>query len=161
MIFKSSNQGANTAQGGHGQAVDGITCAGMEYMTLHVHSHLAIFNNGKQVQVPKLVGGTPTSGGGCLYWLHTHDASGIIHIEAPQLAPPGQSGFTLGKFFDIWGEPLTADNVGGIKGPVTAYVNGVKYDGDLKAIPLRAHQQIVLEVGKVVPPPNYTFPPND
>ncbi len=159
--FKTSNMGANTAQGGHGQTIDGITCAGMEYATLHVHSHLAIFNNGKQIQIPKLIGGTPTPSGGCLYWIHTHDASGIIHIESPVLAPQGQSGFTLGNLFDIWGQPLQNGNVAGIKGPVTAYVNGVKYNGDLRAIPLGAHQQIVLEVGKEVPPPNYAFPVND
>jgi hypothetical protein len=35
----------------------------------------------------------------------------------------------------------------------------MKYDGDLRAIPLAAHQQIVLEVGTpVVPPPNYVLP---
>jgi hypothetical protein len=133
----------------------------MEYATLHVHSHLALFYNGKQIQVPKLVGGTPTATGGCLYWLHTHDASGIIHIESPVLAPTGQNGFTLGNFFDIWGQPLQDGNIAGMKGSVTAYVNGVKYAGDLHAIPLGAHQQIVLEVGKPVPPPNYAFPVND
>lgn len=159
--FKVDKTGGDTLQGGKGQTVDGISCAGMEYATLHVHSHIAIFNNGVQIQVPQLVGGTPTSAGGCLYWIHTHDASGIVHIESPVLAPDGQSGFTLGNFFDVWGEPLTGTNLAGIKGPVSAYVNGVAYDGDLKAIPLGSHQQIVLEVGKHVSPPNYTFPPND
>jgi hypothetical protein len=62
--------------------------------------------------------------------------------------------------FDIWGQPLQPDDVAGLKGSVTAYVNGQKYDGDLTAIPLRAHQQIVLEIGTpLVPPPNYAFPP--
>ncbi len=160
--FKTSQAGADTPQGGHGQAVDGITCAGMEYATLHVHSHVTIVNHGTVIQIPRLIGGTPTAGGGCLYWIHTHDASGIIHIEAPQLAPPGQSGYTLGNLFDIWGQPLANDNVAGIKGNVVAYVNGVRYNGDLKAIPLGAHQQIVLEVGSpTVPPPNYAFPVND
>ena len=161
--FKPSLTGADTPQGGKGQTVDGISCAGMEYATLHVHSHLAIFNNGVQIQIPKLIGGTqsPAQPQGCLYWIHTHDASGIIHIESPVLAPQGQSGFTLGNLFDIWGEPLTSANVAGITGQVTAFVNGVRYDGDFKAIPLGAHQQIVLEVGKNVPPPNYEFPPND
>ncbi|MDQ2865778.1 MAG: hypothetical protein M3R51_06085 [Candidatus Eremiobacteraeota bacterium] len=158
--FKTSKEGSDTAQGGKGQPVDGISCAG-EYATLHVHSHLSIFDNGVQLQVPQLIGGTPTTSGGCLYWIHTHDASGIIHVESPVLAPEGQSGFTLGNFFDIWGQPLTNGNVGGIKGPVTAFVNGVRYDGDLKAIPLGAHQQIVLEIGKTVRAPNYEFPPND
>ncbi|HEV7180652.1 MAG TPA: hypothetical protein VGN11_12330 [Candidatus Baltobacteraceae bacterium] len=158
----NANAGANTPQGGHGQPVDGITCAGMEYATLHVHTHLAIFYNGKQLQIPRLIGGTPTPQGGCLYWIHTHDASGIIHIESPQLAPDGQNGFTLANLFDIWGQPLTSTDVAGLKGPVIAYVNGVAYNGDLKAIPLGAHQQIVLEVGTpTVPPPNYIFPIND
>ena len=62
--------------------------------------------------------------------------------------------------FDIWGQPLDRTIVAGINGPVTAYVNGAQYDGDLRAIPLTAHQQITLEVGTpIVPPPNYVFPP--
>lgn len=151
----------NTVRGGRGAPVDGVTCGAMEYATLHVHSHLAIFDNGKQIAVPQFVGMAPTATGGCLYWLHTHDASGIIHVEAPQIDAPNGGPYTLGIFFDIWGQPLTDSDVAGFKGPVTAYVNGTKYDGDLRAIPLRSHQQIVLEVGKPVPPPNYIFPPND
>ena len=85
--------------------------------------------------------------GGCLYWIHTHDGSGVIHIEAPDIAPPQGGPFTLGMFFDIWGQPLERNNVGGLAGPVAAYVNGTKYDGDLHAIPLGAHQQIVLVIG--------------
>jgi hypothetical protein len=132
----------------------------MEFFTLHVHPHLAIFYNGKQIQVPQFIGFAPSLAGSCLYWIHTHDASGVIHIEAPDLSPPQGGPFTLGMLFDIWGQPLQPDDVAGLKGDVTAYVNGQKYDGDLTAIPLRAHQQIVLEIGApLVPPPNYTFPP--
>lgn len=154
--------GADTKSGGQGQPIDGISCAGMEYATLHVHPHLAIFYHGQQVQVPRLIGGAAVPPQGCLYWIHTHDASGIIHIESPVLAPQGSSGFILGMLFDIWGQPLARDDVAGLKGPVTAFVNGEKYDGDLRAIPLMAHQLITLEVGTpVVPPPNYSFPPNE
>lgn len=160
-MIPSGKNTADTARGGHGQAIDGISCAQMEFATLHVHPHLAIFDNGTQVRVPRLIGGTPTAAGGCLYWIHTHDETGIIHIEAPVLAPAGSSGFTLGMLFDIWGQPLTRDNVADLKGPVTAYVNGVQYDGDLRLIPLKSHQQITLEVGKVVPPPVYAFPPTE
>lgn len=149
----------DTPQGGRGQTVDGVGCGEMEYSTLHVHTHLAIFFNGKQMQVPQYLGFAPNLAGGCLYWIHTHDASGIIHIEAPDISPPQGGPYTLGMLFDIWGEPLEPSNVAGLVGPVTAYVNGTKYDGDLRAIPLRAHQQIVLEVGTpLVPPPNYAFP---
>jgi len=152
----------DTPQGGRDQIVDGVGCGTQEYATLHVHTHLAIFYNGKQMQVPQFIGFAPSLAGGCLYWIHTHDPSGIIHVEAPDIAP-GQGApykyFSLGMLFDIWGVPLTQDNIAGFAGPVTAYVNGEKYDGDLRAIPLRAHQQIVLEVGApLVAPPNYAFP---
>jgi hypothetical protein len=150
----------DTAQGGRGQTLDGIGCGAMEYSTLHVHTHLSIFYNGKQMQVPQFLGFAPNLAGGCLYWIHTHDASGIIHLEAPDLNPPQGGPYTLGMVFDIWGQPLTRDNVAGLTGNVSAYVNGQMYEGDLRAIPLGAHQQIVLEVGTpVVAPPNYAFPP--
>jgi hypothetical protein len=153
---------ADTAKGGLGQPVDGITCGGMEYSTLHIHTHLALFYHGVQVEIPRLIGGVPTPTNGCLYWIHTHAPDGIIHVESPVLAPAGSAGFDLGMFFDIWGQPLTRDDVGGLKGPVVAYVNGVPYDGDLRMIPLRSHQQVVLEVGTpTIPPPNYVFPPAD
>jgi len=153
----------NSLAGGHGEPVDSIQCLGMEGEALHIHSHLALFVKGKQVQIPKLLGGAPTASGGCLYWIHTHDGSGIIHVEAPQIvAPQGNGFYTLGDLFDIWGEPLGPDGVAGFSGPVTAYVNGQPYSGDLHDLPLLSHEQIVLEVGTpVVPPPNYVFPAGD
>jgi hypothetical protein len=152
----------DTPTGGRGQPIDGITCGGMEYSTLHTHTHLAIFYHGKQIAVPRLVGGAAVPPQGCLYWIHTHSMDGILHVESPVLAPEGSAGFNLGMFFDIWGQPLARDNVAGLKGPVVAYVNGVPYDGELRLIPLRSHQQVVLEIGTpTVPPPNYAFPPND
>lgn len=142
-----------------GIPVDGITCTTTEQVTLHIHSHLALFYDGKQLQIPAGVGIAPVPPQGCLYWIHTHDATGIIHIEAPQFEAPGGGPFTLGMFFDIWGEPLTAYDVAGKHGPVVAFVNGAQWHGDLRAIPLGAHQEITLEVGKpLVPPPNYAFP---
>jgi hypothetical protein len=134
----------------------------MEYGTLHVHTHLAIFYKGTQVQVPRLIGAAPLPPQGCLYWIHTHAPDGIIHVESPVLAPEGSAGFDLGMFFDIWGQPLTRDDVAGLEGPVIAYVNGTLYDGDLRQIPLKSHQQVVLEIGTpAVPVPNYAFPPAD
>jgi hypothetical protein len=152
----------DTRQGGHGQTVDGVGCGAQEYSAMHVHSHVAIFDNGKQIAIPQFIGFAPSPGaGGCLYWIHTHDSSGIIHIEAPQLNPPQGGPYTLGMLFDIWGQPLQADDVAGITGTVTAYVNGMKWNDDPRTIPLGAHQQIVLEIGSPMPPPNYAFPPND
>ncbi len=141
-----------------GAPVDGITCIAQEQTVLHIHSHLALFVNGSQLQVPAGIGIAPIPPQGCLYWIHTHDTTGIIHIEAPALGPPGGGPFTLGMFFDIWNQPLTQNDVAGKRGPVTAYVNGMLWRGDPRSIPLLAHQLITLEVGKRVPPPNYAFP---
>lgn len=153
---------SNTVMGGRGQNVDGIPCETQEQVLLHIHSHLALFYDGTQVQIPAFIGMVPTALGGCLYWLHTHDASGIIHIEAGTTVAPGGGPYTLGMFFDVWGQPLTRTQVGPFKGPVAAYVNGSPYSGDLAAIPLGAHQQIVLDVGKSIgPPPTYVFPTGD
>jgi len=33
----------------------------------------------------------------CIYWLHTHDDSGLIHMESPI-----NQSFTLRQFFKIW-----------------------------------------------------------
>lgn len=155
----------DSLSGGRGTPVDGIQCLSLEGQALHIHSHLALFVNGKLIQIPKYIGYAPNPSSPstpCLYWIHTHDASGIVHVETPQIHAPGGGPYTLGMFFDIWGQPLTRDGIAGFNGPVTAYVNGEKYDGDLRAIQLRSHQEITLEVGTpLVPPPNYTFPLND
>ncbi|HEY5258399.1 MAG TPA: hypothetical protein VIJ12_08475 [Candidatus Baltobacteraceae bacterium] len=163
IVGTSYFQPGNSPGGGLGQPVDGIPCQGMEAAVLHIHVHLSIFNRGKQIAVPKFAGMAANPTGGCLYWMHAHDASGIIHLEAEQLeAPQGAPDglYTLGNFFDIWGYTLAPNEVATFKGPVTAYVNGQPYAGDLRAIEFTSHKQIVLEVGKpLVPPPTYTFPP--
>ncbi|MFN2449994.1 MAG: hypothetical protein ABR508_09470 [Candidatus Baltobacteraceae bacterium] len=153
---------SDTKAGGQNQPVDGIPCETSEQVAMHVHGHLALIVNGKTVQIPPYIGMAPNGTGGCLYWLHTHDASGIIHVEAGDVSAPNGGPFTLGMFFDIWGQPLTRTQAGPFNGPVTAYVNGASYTGDLKAIPLRSHQVITLEVGSpVIPPPNYQIPKTD
>jgi hypothetical protein len=149
----------DTRIGGTGAPVDGITCDTMEGSVYHVHSHLALFVNGTQIAIPQYIGVVPSAiGTPCLYWLHTHDAEGIIHIESPEFASPSGGPFTLGNLFDIWGWPLDANNIAHFQGPVTAYVNGGKYDGDPRTIPLGPHQLITLEIGQPVTPPSYTFP---
>ncbi len=67
--------------------------------------------------------------------------------------------FTLGDFFDIWGQPLSKTQVGPARGPVTAIYNGRVYLGNPRDIPLEKHAQIQLQVGKpLVAPVSITFP---
>lgn len=165
VIGTSFFQRGDSPGGGQGQLVDGIPCQAMEQAVVHYHVHLSIFNHGKQIAIPALAGGAPIQVPGqpfsvCLYWLHAHDASGIIHIEAAQAEAPDGGIYSLGTFFDIWGYTLKSDQIASFKGPVTAYVNGELYTGDLSAITFTSHKEITLEVGTpLVKPPTYTFPP--
>ncbi|HEY6277386.1 MAG TPA: hypothetical protein VIX86_13760 [Streptosporangiaceae bacterium] len=148
-----------------GQPVDQIKCETSEQTIFHIHAHLTIFVNGTARQVPAAVGipgaqaqSTPQGpfigSGTCFYWLHTHAADGIIHIESPV-----HRTYTLGDFFDEWGQPLGPDQVGPATGPVTALYNGQVYQGSPRDIPLNAHAQIQLEVGKpLIAPQHITFP---
>jgi hypothetical protein len=60
--------------------VDGIECNVNEQFLFHIHAHLNIYVNGQLMYIPPQIGIIP---GKCIYWLHTHDESGIIHIESP------------------------------------------------------------------------------
>ena len=84
-----------------------------EVITVHVHPWLQIFINtgtsNVSVPVPAAVGildpqfqtsgGVQVAtGGSCFEPMHTHDASGIIHLEAASVS----NQYTLGAFFTIW-----------------------------------------------------------
>src|SRR5664280_356707 len=106
-----------------GRSVDGISCRteAKEVVKYHVHVHVALYYNGDMQRLPAGIGITkpqavehysqgPFDDVGiydCLYWLHTHVADGIIHVEAP-----AKQQFTLGQFFDIWNQPLNPNQVG-------------------------------------------------
>src|ERR1051326_4992767 len=130
--------------------VDGIQCGVTEQLAYHIHVHLAIYDNGQAEQVPYGIGiespqppddpdNPYISSGACFYWLHTHDDTGIIHIESPK-----QKTYDLGNFFDVWGQPLGGYQAGDHHGLVIAYVNGEQYTGDPRQIPLTAHEVIQL-----------------
>src|SRR5438105_3430375 len=80
--------------------IAGISCDRMEGQRLHIHQHLVILDRGKEVPIPANVGQRSLSS--CLYWVHTHTPDGIIHIEAPK-----DRAFTLGDFFQVWGQTLS------------------------------------------------------
>jgi hypothetical protein len=148
-----------------GETIDGIQCSTGEQVAFHIHSHLTIFVNGIAQEVPAAVGianpqaeataqGQFIGAGSCFYWLHTHAADGIIHVESPVTAT-----YHLGQFFDIWGVPLSPDQMGPAAGEVTAFYNGQHWTGDPREIPLNAHAQIQLDVGTpLIAPESIGFP---
>ena len=87
----------------------------------HIHALLSIYNQGLYVPVPANVGiderhHVETT-------IHTHDNTGIIHMEAPR---PYR--YTLGDLFAIWGVRFGAGTLGALQDDgssrVRVYVNG-------------------------------------
>jgi hypothetical protein len=157
---------AGTEGQAQGQPVDGISCDTSEQVVYHIHAHLAVYTNGKARIIPEGIGIVPptqvvqtsagpfVAAGKCFYWLHSHTADGIIHVESPS-----QRVYTLGNYFDIWNQPLSTTQVGPAHGQVTAFVDGQPFTGDPRSIPLNAHSVIQLDVGSASPgPQSFTFP---
>src|SRR5205807_10260590 len=73
----------------------GLPALGGNY---HIHALLQVYVNGVKQTVPQGIGfcGSGTSVTPCAA-MHTHDTSGIMHMEAASRFP-----FTLGDFFDVW-----------------------------------------------------------
>lgn len=146
-----------------GTPVNGITCRPSmgQNVVYHIHQLVTIYVNGEQKRIPAGVGivGTPSEqqldGGrflnntakGCVYWLHSHTDDGIIHVESPS-----RRTFTLGDFFDVWDQPLSPTQVGPARGPVVAFLDGKRFDGNPRDVPLTDDGVIQLSVGEPVKP---------
>jgi hypothetical protein len=133
----------------------GLNALTNEGEVVHIHQHLDVYVNGKKEPVPSQIG---IYDGQFLTELHTHDASGIMHVESPT-----KRTFDLAQFFGVWGVRLTPSCVGGYCKELTPwrlYVNGKPYQGDPRALELKAHQEIAIVIGtppKVIPS-KYKFP---
>ncbi|HSS25258.1 MAG TPA: hypothetical protein VLL82_12860 [Mycobacterium sp.] len=126
----------------------------------HYHAHLDVIIDGQAVTVPANVGIDIENQR--ISPVHTHDTSGVIHIESTT-----HTTYTLGQFFTQWGVKLNGQCIGTFcAGParqILATVNGQPVTGDPSTIPFTPHAQITLWSGPPGPPPqlpgSYDFPP--
>jgi Zinc-finger of C2H2 type len=157
VIIVSVGVFSATAPAPSALTIDGVQCSSFEQLVFHIHSHLDIFINGKPFTIPAQIGIIP---GKCFYWLHTHDESGVIHIESPV-----NRNYTLGQFFDIWNQKLNnsqlLDNVANGKNTLTVYLNGNKVPSgtNYRGIKLGSHDEIAIVYGTPPStiPPRYIF----
>jgi hypothetical protein len=124
-----------------------------------VASHVEIFAADRVVLLAAGIGTEPPretvagriSRARCYGRLVTIDPTGLV------LARPGN--VTLGDLFDDWGQPLGERRVAGFRGAVRVYVDGRRWGGAVRAVPLLRHAEVVVETGPLVPPHRvYTFP---
>jgi hypothetical protein len=127
--------------------------------------HLEVFAKEIDMVIPAGIGVAPprtrdgayVRGGRCSYPARTLEPTGLIEVEESRR-------LTLGQFFDLWGQPLSRTRLVGFRARpgerVTAYVNGKRWRGEPRDIPLARHRAIALEIGGYFPPPRrYVFPP--
>lgn len=127
--------------------------------------HVELFARHTVILVPAGVGARPPRALRGAYLLSARCFGPVVTIEPTGvlLVRPGAPR-TLGDLFSAWGRPLTRGRLlsfaaGGGR-EVAAYVGGVRWHRDPRAIPLRRHAQIVIEVGRhVAPHRRYAFPP--
>jgi hypothetical protein len=152
---------ADTADlGGRLRAIGLPPLSPIEGTAVHIHQHLDLYVDGRRVPVPAGIGINPAVG---FAPLHTHDASGVIHVESPTVRS-----YTLGEFFAVWGVRFTPSCLGGYCAgggrQLRTYVNGRPYQGDPTALTLEAHQELVVAFGTASQLPSpipsaYRFPP--
>ena len=139
----------------------GIPALKAEGQRLHTHQHLDMVIRGRGYPIPAGIG--IDFGERFISPLHTHDFSGITHVESPVVRR-----FTLGQFFDVWGLRFSANCLGGYcaKGNerVWVFVNGSRWLGNPRQIALRPHQEIVVAYGTFASIPKpipafFPFPP--
>lgn len=126
-------------------AAAGLPMLGAEGNEVHIHTHLDIVANGTPMSVPADIGVDEAHGK--ISPLHSHDTTGVIHVESP--TKPAT--FTLGQFFAEWDVSLGADHIGGLVDDGTrhlkTYINGKLYTGNPADIVLVAHDEIALIYG--------------
>jgi sulfur carrier protein ThiS len=112
-------------------------------MVLHIHPKLSVKVDGKTIPVPEQIGinkslykdrSLDKYGMQGMAPLHTHDNSGVIHVESTV-----NRDYTLGEFLKIWGIDLNGKSVKvSVNGqPVSDWRNHILSDGE----------QINLEIG--------------
>jgi hypothetical protein len=133
-----------------------VGCDAAAQVAIHYHAHLDLFRNGRRIPVPAGVGTTAK----CVYWLHTNQASGIVHVAAP--ASAGSRLFTLGDFLTVWGQPPPSAQAGilqiGSGQQLKVWQDGRPFTGGPAPLVLRPHTQVVVELGPpFVAPPGFDW----
>jgi hypothetical protein len=122
----------------------GLPVLDSEQLDYHIHAHLDVFVRGVHIPVPALVGIDVVDE--FLTVLHTHDTSGIVHVESAT-----NHHYQLGDFFGVWGVKLNARCIGSYcvrqQAKLRTWVNGTPYAGNPAGIVMREHDEIVVSIG--------------
>jgi hypothetical protein len=146
------NTGSNARLATGTAGATSIQCSPYESLATHYHVALLIHRNGGTDVLPSQTGINVL----CLYWIHVHDDSGIVHVEAP--AAYRDHAFLLADAFAVAKLRLDAHHLGSASfpdGSVSVYVDGVKWKGAPGEVPLVNLQTIDV----VAPGESFSYQP--
>ena len=93
---------------------------------------------------------------------HTHDISGIIHVESPE-----NKTFNLGQFFDIWGKKFNNSQIFDFmvdkseNNTLVVFINGTAATNlQYRNIPIVNHEDITIVYGTApleIPPYEFLY----
>ncbi|WP_405133034.1 hypothetical protein [Nocardia sp. NBC_01388] len=137
----------------------GLPMLASEGAVEHIHVHIDVLVDGSAVPVVANLGVDRIKG--AMSPLHTHDASGVVHIESP-----AQRQFGLGELFSEWGVSRAGDNVGTLRAGdgknVRIFVNGTLRQGNPAALTFANRDEVAIVYGPpdsaTAPPARYDFP---
>ena len=115
-----------------------LTCTTDMATQFHIHPNLKIMINGQKQEIPTNIG-VKTN---CMNSLHTHDNSGVIHVESPE-----KRDFTLADFFAVWNKAYNKNQILDYKVDdnhlISQTVNGIEVQ-DYESTILRDNDKIVI-----------------
>jgi hypothetical protein len=110
----------------------------------HVHAQLHVYVDGQAVTVPANLGIDPD--GVAFSSLHTHDTTGLLHMEATR-----PFAFRLSDVFAVWGVAFGRDHLGGYRAThdrrLWVYVNGRRVSDPLGYV-IRPQDDLVVAYGR-------------
>jgi len=131
---------ANAAKSAERATALGLPAEGT---TMHEHADVEVFVHGSKEPIPQDVG---ISAAGEIQSIHTHDDTGLVHLESSQSRE-----FTLGEFFGVWGVRFTPSCLGAHcnegDNRLQVFVDGEEVTGNLQDVQLDDQTVIVVAYG--------------
>jgi hypothetical protein len=117
---------------------------GLSETIYHVHALLYVYVDGKKETVPANIGLDTENR--VFSSLHTHDTTGIVHMEAIRKFP-----FTVGDLFNVWGVKFTDNRLGPYKpgngNVLQTWVDGKQVSDPVNYV-MKPHDVIIVGYGK-------------
>lgn len=122
--------------------ISSITCDKIEHLAYHNHTMILLKNQNQNLTIPAGIGIIPND---CIFWLHTHDDSGIIHVESPF-----KTSFSLGQFLHVWSNFDNTNSIKDLLNNDTKNYMSILFENGTKINTVENAKNIVLQNNEII-----------